>query len=51
MLMNYDEDMLKINWDLREFWKRDGAKPPKNWCFYCVYTDNMTITKKTFRNS
>lgn len=50
MLMNYDEDMLKINWDLREFWKRDGAKPPKNWCF-CVYTDNMTITKKTFRNS
>ena len=43
--MSQAEDMVKINWDLRELWRSVGRKSKKLWCLYCVYSDNMNNAK------
>ena len=45
------EGMLKINWDLRQLWKTGwglGKSPKKLCCFCCIYSDNLSNTKKVF---
>ena len=43
--MSQAEDMVKINCDLGELWRRVGRKSKKLWCLYCVYSDNMNYAK------
>ena len=43
--MSQAEDMVKINWDLRELWRSVGRKSKKLWCLYCLYSDNMNNAK------
>ena len=43
--MSQAEDMVKINCDLGELWRRVGRKSKKLWCLYCVYSDNMNHAK------
>ena len=41
----YVENQLGSKRALGESW----SKASKNWCFYCLYSDNMNNTKEAFR--